>query len=118
MKTKIIFAILILLKIVVGEDGCDYTKWTESDASVDKCKAALVGSGYCCYYNYPKRTSYKKGCVHLSKYQYDHISVMVKYGQTFGGDNDETEDKDASIDCKSFYLQFSLLILILLFLWI
>ena len=118
MKANIIFVILILLKIVAGEDGCDYTKWTESDASVEKCKSALVGSGYCCFYNSPKRSSYKKGCTHYSKYEYDHMSLIVKYAQTFGGDKYDTEDKDASVDCKSFYLQFSLLILVLLFLWI
>ena len=40
---------------------------------------------------------------------------MVKSAQTFGGDDGDTEDKDAKIDCNSQSLKFSLIFLILLF---
>ena len=86
-----------------------------TDPSVDNCKKANSGDGYCCYYEAPK-SSPSKGCYPLSQYQYDNIKTMVKSMKVFGGDNGDTEDKKAKIDCKSFYLQISSIILILLFL--
>jgi hypothetical protein len=62
------------------------------------------------------KSSTKKDCIDLSKYQYDHIKVIIENGKVFGGDNHETKDDDVKIDCKSYYLQSSLIILILLFL--
>ena len=119
MKIIQVIFLLSLLNIAFiksDKDYCDESKIKDNDYSVDKCKDAKKGDGYCCYYEFPSRTKDKKGCAPLSKYQYDHIDVYVKYHQTFGGDKEDTEDKDAFIDCKSQSLQFSLIILILLFL--
>ena len=115
MKIIQIFFLLVLFNIVIGQ-SCK--KVATSDASVDKCKAIKVEGGYCCYYESPKSDDNKKGCTELSDYDYKHIDVLVKYAQTFGGQNGETEDKDAKIDCSSQSLKFSLIFLILLFIWI
>ena len=109
MKIIQIFFLLVLFNIVIGE-----TCGGVSDPSVDKCKAIKVEGGHCCYYETPKSET-KKGCAPITDYQYKHIDVFVKSQQTFGGDNQETEDKDAKIDCNSQSLKFSLIFLILLF---
>ena len=112
MKIIQIFFLLVLFNIVIG-DGNDCTR--VSDPSVDKCKAVNVEGYHCCYYETPKSET-KKGCAPISEYQYKHIDVLVKYYQTFGVDEkQETEDKDAKMDCNSQSLKFSLIFLILLF---
>ena len=86
-----------------------------TDYTVDNCKNDNTGEGYCCFYEAPKKTQ-SKGCLSLTKYEYDHIKVYAENEKVFGGDDYKTKDKDAKIKCKSNYLQISLLILILLFL--
>ena len=93
---------------------CDQVKIGNSQPSADVCKKAKKGNGYCCYMKAPK--SGLKGCSSFSKYQYDNIDVLVKYCKKFGVEDDETEDKDFSIDCKSFYIGTCSLLLILFFL--
>ena len=88
---------------------------TVTDPSENNCKNAKTGDRYCCYYETPK-SSTTKGCISFSKYQYDNIKTIVKSWKTFGGDDGDKEDKDVKINCKSFYLQISSIILILLFL--
>lgn len=109
---KFIHTLAFLL--LIGYIICD-TCYSDSP-SVDNCKKINVDGGHCCYYESPKRTTYSKGCTSITNYQYDNIKTYAKYAKTFGGDNGETEDKDAKIDCKSFYLQFTSIILILLLL--
>ena len=111
MKIIQIIFLLVLFNIVIGEDCNDVS----SEASVDKCKGIKVEGGHCCYVETPKSERHKKGCIELTDYGYKHIGVYVKYLQTFGGDNRETEDKGAKIDCSSQSLKFSLIVLILLF---
>ena len=110
MKIIQIFFLLVLFNIVIGET-CEGV----TDPSVDKCKAIKVEGGHCCYEENPKSERRKKLCTELSDYQYKHIDIMVKSAQTFGGDDGDTEDKDAKIDCNSQSLKFSLIFLILLF---
>ena len=109
MKIIQIFFLLVLFNIVIGET-CEGV----TDPSVDKCKAVKVDGGHCCYYETPKSEP-KKGCAEITDYQYKHIDVLAKYAQTFGGEDGDTEDKDAKIDCNSQSLKFSLIFLILLF---
>jgi hypothetical protein len=111
MKIIQIFFLLVLFNIVIGETCTQVS----SDVNVDKCKAIKVDGGHCCYYEKPKSEKSKKGCYEVSDYEYKHIDVLVKYYQTFGGDNEDTEDKDAKLDCNSQSLKFSLIFLILLF---
>ena len=110
MKSVHAFILLLLITYI----SCD-CKGGVTDFTVDKCKNNNDGNGYCCYMETPK-SSTKKDCIDLSKYQYDHIKVIIENGKVFGGDNHETKDDDVKIDCKSYYLQSSLIILILLFL--
>ena len=89
----------------------------KADYSADNCKSANKGDGYCCYIETPKRTI-KKYCYDISKYEYDHIDVMVDSYKTFGGDNRDTEDKDVKIDCNSLNLKIcSFLLILLILLW-
>jgi hypothetical protein len=112
---KFIHTLAFLL--LIGYIICDETTCrTEANPTVDNCKKINVDGGHCCYYESPKRTTYSKGCTSITNYEYDNIKTYAKYEQTFGGDNKETEDKDAKIDCKSFFLQFTSIILILLLL--
>jgi hypothetical protein len=112
MKSVHVFILLILITYIACD--CKYTV-SPSDASVDKCKSDNDGNGYCCFMETPKKNT-KKRCRTLSKYEYDHINVYVDYEKVFGGEDYETKDDDVKIDCKSYYLQSSLIILILLFL--
>ena len=108
---KLIHVFILALIIIDINCGCgSYT-----DASVDNCKNAKTGDGYCCFVDAPKSNP-SKYCYGLTKYQYDNIKVFVKGMKTFGGDNGETEDKDVKVDCKSFYLKLSLFILLSIFL--
>ena len=112
---KFIHTLAFLL--LIGYIICDNNPCkAETNPNVDNCKKITVDGGHCCYYEMPKRTTGSKGCTSITNYEYDNIKIFVEYHQTFGGDNEETEDKDAKIDCKSFYLQFTSIILILLLL--
>jgi len=112
MKSVHVFTLLLLITYI----ACDCKGGVlPSDATVDKCKNDNDGSNYCCYQEAPKK-SIKKFCTTIKKYEYEHIKVYVDSEKVFGGDNYETKDDDVKIDCKSYFLQFSLIILILLFL--
>ena len=115
MKLKFLKKNIIITYIICSYDTTN-AKLVSEDYSVDNCKNANKGDGYCCYYEAPKSEK-TKGCTSLTKYEYDHIKVYVKSQQTFGGKDQETEDKDAKIDCNSFYLQISTFIIMLLFLY-
>ena len=112
---KFIHTLAFLL--LIGYIICDQTTClTEASPNVDNCKKINVDSGHCCYAESPKKTTGSKMCLPITNYQYDNIKTYAKYAKTFGGDNGETEDKDAKIDCKSFFLQFTSIILLLLLL--
>ena len=113
------FCQFIILMIIIENIvcNCDYSneKLLKADYSADNCKGANKGDGYCCYYETPKSTP-TKGCKSITKYQYDHIDVVVEGWKTFGGDKGETEDKDVKIDCNSLNLKICSFLLILLIL--
>lgn len=111
MKFIHTLAFLLLIGYIICED-CDDV----ADPSVDNCKKITVTNGHCCYFETPKNTDRPKGCESYTNYEYDNIKTVVKYEKTFGGTDGKTEDKDVKIDCKSFYLQISSFILILLLL--
>jgi len=110
MKFIHTLAFLLLIGYIIC-DACDDV----TDPSVDNCKKVTIADHHCCYVETPKKTNNPKKCESYSNYEYDNIKTIVKYAKTFGGDG-ETEDKDVKIDCKSFYLQISSFILILLLL--
>lgn len=111
MKFIHTLAFLLLIGYIICDACSDVT-----DPSADNCKKITIAEHHCCYYETPKDTSDPKGCESFSNYEYDNIKTIVKYRKTFGGTDGKTEDKDAKIDCKSFYLQISSFILILLLL--
>jgi hypothetical protein len=111
---KSVHAFILLLLITYIACNCKGLV-SPSDANVDKCKGDNDGDGYCCFMEAPKK-DIKKFCTPLKKYEYEHIKVYVEFEKVFGGENYETKDDDVKIDCKSYYLQFSLIILILLLL--
>ena len=112
MKFIHILAFLFLIGYII----CDSAAcMNEGNPSKDNCNKITVDGGHCCYYETPK-SSTSKGCVPLSKYYYDNIKTYAKYMKTFGGDDGDVEDKKAKIECKSFYLEFTSIILILLLL--
>jgi len=111
MKFIHTLAFLLLIGYIIC-DACDDV----TDPSVDNCKKVTIADHHCCYVEAPKNTNRPKKCEAYSNYAYDNIKTVVKYEKTFGGTNGETEDKDVKIDCKSFYLQISSFILILLLL--
>ena len=85
-----------------------------SDAKKEDCKKENLIAGekdlhqeYCCYYKNGDSTS----CIGLTKYQYDHIKDFVKYSKLT-----ENVKDDAEIDCKSFYLEFNILVLLFILL--
>jgi hypothetical protein len=65
------------------------------------------GDDYCCFVE----DGDSKDCIGITKYQYKHIKDLVKM-QRLQGDASE----DSTIDCKSLYLQISLLSILLLLL--
>ena len=112
MKLIKVFFFMFIISSIICEDCGDISS---NDASVDKCKNAKSAlGGHCCYYEAPKDTDDKKGCRDLTNYQYDNIKVLVKYFKTFGGKKGDEKDDDAKIDCKSSYIQNSLIILMIL----
>ena len=112
---QVTFMLILFYNVVGGY--CDYYEWRDSNIGPDFCKGALRGDGHCCYYRAPKRATIE-GCAYISQYEYDNIGLFVKYRKTFGGDNGQTEDREFIIDCGFHSLQFSLMALILLLLWI
>jgi hypothetical protein len=63
---------------------------------------------YCCYYKNGDTTA----CTSLTKYQYEHIKDWVKSQKL----SDYNIKDDAEIDCKSFYLEFNILVLLFILL--
>ena len=65
---------------------------------------------YCCYTKGTDKNKNKiKGCISLSQYDYDHIKDFIKSYKDQG-------HKIKKIDCKSIYLELSILSFILLLL--
>ena len=103
--------IIILSNIICDTNYCD---GTTAEPNTENCKKLKTGDGHCCYIEASKSNP-TKDCISISKYVYDHIKDYVKLKKIFGGDKGDTEDKDVKIDCKSFELKFSSIILLLLF---
>ena len=82
----------------------------------DECKTDNLddydkerGREYCCFVKNANNLDNKDGtCVGLTKYQYKHIKDYIKYQILTEGAHE-----DSTIDCKSFYLEISLLSLLL-----
>jgi hypothetical protein len=106
MKT---FQLLALLCLIIYT----YQTCEKRHANKEECKAENLDdeekktAEYCCF---SKGGEDDGSCSPYTKYQYKHIKDLIKYGRLNGADD------DYSIDCKSLYLQISLLSLLLLLL--
>ena len=106
MKTFQLLALLCL--IIYTYQDCH----NENNPKKEDCKTENFNdiekknAEYCCFIKDGDDTA----CSALSKYQYKHIKDMIKNARLEGSGD------DYSIDCKSLYLQISLLSLLLLLL--
>ena len=100
------FELIIVLCLIIFtyQDCNDNNKKEDCKLSDDDKKR---GYEYCCFVE----DGDSKDCIGLTKYQYKHIKDYVKMMRLEG---DASED--ATIDCKSLYLQISLLSILLLLL--
>ena len=90
-------------------------QYCERQTSKDECKTSNLdqtekdsGAEYCCFLKDANDANKKDGiCTTLTKYQYEHIKDFIKAARLNGAHD------DYSIDCKSFYLEISILSLFL-----
>ena len=109
------FLIFLVLFIYISSSGCYGINPTRAadckdEALEDKRKANGV---HCCYLTYKQASDGEehKSCIEISKSAYKNMKDYIKYCEMM-----DEEDYDYSVDCKAVYLQFSLIILFLLFL--
>jgi len=101
----VLFASLILS--IYSDDGCD-----PDDSSVSKAKDCNKHDStgrHCCYYKVKKDGDTKNGCLPLTQTQYDNIKDFIKTYKDAGYEVKK-------LDCKSIYLELSILSFILLLL--
>ena len=99
---KIFPFVIVLCLIIFSYQLCsDGQKKEDCKISDDEKKA---GKEYCCY------NDQEKECQALTKYQYKHIKDLVKFHLLAG------VSEDLKIDCKSLYLQLSMISLLFLLL--
>lgn len=102
MKIFQLICLLVLIIFTFQKDCDDYEKKEECKTENLSTDDKNDGKEYCCFY---KNGDYS-GCTSLTKYQYKHMKNLVKYYKIKG------YREDATIDCKSFYLEISILIVL------
>ena len=103
--------IIVLCLIIFTYQLCSKS----SGAKKEDCKAENLddtyekkqGYEYCCYLEYGDT----KRCDALTKYQYENIKDYIKNVKLM-----QTGNEDTKLDCKSLYLEISLLSILLLLL--
>ena len=103
--------IIVLCLIIFTYQYCSKS----SGAKKEDCKAENLddtyekkqGYEYCCYVE----DGDNKSCVPLTKYQYENIKDYAKIMRLTG-----PASEDAKIDCKSLFLEISILSILLLLL--
>ena len=116
MKSYKGLILLLLICSIYSKDYCDWEKEaTLKPSKLEDCTANKKNDGYCCY----AKTKRGNSCADFSPQSYKAIVYSVKAGKICDYDKnseDCVENEDYSIDCKSNYLVFSSLLLVLLFL--
>jgi len=103
----ILFTSLILCILT---DECNEK---DSASSKKDCKDLKTDGYKCCYYKVKINSGDETGCTSVTKTQYDNIKDYIKEWE----DEMKNEDlKVKKIDCKSIYLELSVLGFILLLL--
>jgi hypothetical protein len=108
MKFYIIIFVSLILSIYSG-NTCDVEHSTGSSAKDCNKLEKLSGYPYCCYFKLTDDEGERKGCMPLTKNDYDNIKDYIKKAE-----NEGATVKD--LDCKSIYLELSILSFILLLL--
>ena len=117
MKIYQFLAFLLLINFIICQSITSYCKsnaQTANPTKVDDCTSNKDNGGYCCFLKDITGNS----CLNVGPNYYKHIPEQVKFGKkcTVNTGPDCVEYKDYSIDCKSSYLAYSILSLILIFL--
>lgn len=102
MKIFQLIFLLVLIIFTYQKDCDDFDKKEECKAENLSSDDKKAGKEYCCFY----KNDDDSGCTSLTKYQYKHMKDYVKYNKLNGN------REDATIDCKSFYLEISILIVL------
>jgi len=112
---QIIFFVSLILYIY--SEGTETGTETEEKCqisvtanSIKDCKDLKTSKPHCCYVKGTQNGSKVNGCLALSKDNYDNIKDYIKKIEK---ENNADIDK---LDCKSIYLELSLLSFVLLFL--
>ena len=103
--------IIVLCLIIFTYQDCDQGNGVKKEdckaENLDEVTEKKLGYEYCCYVE----DGDDKECVPLTKYQYKNIKDFVKLQKlTY------PYSEDTKIDCKSLYLEISLLSILLLLL--
>ena len=115
MKTYQALILFILISYIYSKSFCDTSKLSSGTPSkADDCNKGDNDGGHCCLVKYSAGNS----CLGFGSNEYKYISDYVKYmKKCYPKSDDDCEKNDNfSIECKSSYLVFSSLLLILLFL--
>ena len=109
-----IFQTIILFIIIVYIYSYCSSRFYPKNA--DDCKNNLsqedINAGYshCCFYNMTVPSLSRTACIVINNTGYENIKYLIEEYQASGG--------IASIDCKSYYLQFGIISLSLFLLYI
>ena len=107
MKIIQVIALLYLISFTY-QDCSDYSQKDDCKSNNLSQDEKDEGAEYCCFKKDAYSSVYKDGhCKPLTKYQYKHIKDYIKTDLLAGS------HEDTSIDCKSFYLEISLISLLL-----
>ena len=109
------FLIFLILFLYISSSGC----YGINPTSAADCKDDALGNKkkdngvHCCYVTYKdaEDNEVTKRCLEVSKAGYDNIKDYITYNEIM-----DESSYDYNVDCKAVYLQFSLIILFLLFL--
>lgn len=110
--TKLQFFIFLILVAYI-HSSCSGTASSAGDCKDDMLSDIQKGNEmHCCYVTSKGLSDNQeyKNCDAISKVGYENLGDYIKYSEMMG------LGKDVSVDCKSLYLQFSLISLFLLFL--
>ena len=116
MKSYKILILLLLVSFIYSKEYCDHEKEAvQKPSKAQDCNDNKKNGGYCCYI----KSKDGNFCNDVSPNRYKTVVYSVKIGKMCdydGKSEDCVENDDYSIDCKSNYIVFSSLLLILLFL--
>ena len=107
--TFILFASLIIFSIS-GDDFDDHGCTDKSAESAKDCKDIKITGYHCCYLKGKDKDGDFNGCTVITDTQYNNIKDTIKEWEK----HDDTDIK--KLDCKSIYLELSILIFIFLLL--